>query len=293
MPEAPGRIDRRAARIRFERAAHTYAGASRLEAEVAARMLERLEYVKAVPRRVLDAGCGPGRDSKGLAARYPGAQQIALDFSLGMLRAATSRGLLGRLFGGPAPQPLCADMARLPLATASVGLVWSNMALHWVEDPLGALREFHRVLQADGLLMLSTLGPDTLRELRAAAGEARMHRFADMHDIGDMLVAAGFSAPVMDMERLTIMYPAGEALLADLRASGQTCALASRSRGLSGRRFRAALTEGLATQQRDGALPVTYEVLYGHAWKPAAARTADGRTIVQFARAPGGVARGR
>jgi len=293
VPEAPGLIDRRAVRARFERAAPSYAGASRLEAEIGARMLQRLQYVKLAPRRVLDAGSGPGREAKALARRYPGAPQIALDISLGMLRAAARRGVLGRWFGGPAPQPVCADFARLPLATASVGLVWSNMALHWAAEPLAALREFHRVLQTESLLMLSTLGPDTLSELRAAAGETRVHRFADMHDIGDMLVAAGFSAPVMDMERVTIVYPDGETLFGDLRASGQTCALAARSRGLAGRRFRVALTERLAAQRRDAGLPVTYEVLYGHAWKPAPARAADGRAIVQFARAGGAAASGR
>jgi malonyl-CoA O-methyltransferase len=287
VPESPGSLDRRALRARFERAAATYAGASRLEAEVAARMLERLQYVKAAPRRVLDAGCGPGREAKDLARRYPGAQQIALDISLGMLRAATRRGMLARLIGARAPLAVCGDVARLPLASASVGMVWSNMTLHWASEPLAALREFHRVLEGEGLLMLSTLGPDTLRELRAAAGEERVHRFADMHDIGDMLVAAGFSAPVMDAERLTIVYSGAEALLADLRKSGQTSALAARRRGLAGRGFRAALLERLAAQQRESGLPITFEVVFGHAWKSVPATAADGRAIVRFARAGG------
>lgn len=251
------------------------------------RMLERLQYVKAAPRRVLDAGCGLGRELKGLARRYPGAQQVALDISCGMLRSAARRGVLRRLFGGRAPLAVCGDIGRLPLATASVGMVWSNMALHWAGEPLAALREFHRVLESEGLLMLSTLGPDTLRELRAAAGEARVHRFADLHDIGDMLVAAGFSAPVMDAERLTIVYPGGEALLADLRASGQTSALAARPRGLAGRGFRSALLERLGAQRREAGLQVTFEVVYGHAWKPAPAQTGDGRAIVRFARGGG------
>lgn len=285
MPEATGVLDRRAVRARFERAAPTYAGATRLEAEVACRMLERLQYIKAVPRRVLDAGCGAGRDSKSLARRYPHAQQIALDISVGMLRAAARRSLLERLLGQPAPRAVCGDIARLPLASGSIGMVWSSMVLHWAGDPLAVLREFHRVLGSEGLLMLSTLGPDTLRELRAAAGEARVHRFADMHEVGDMLVAAGFSAPVMDAERLTIVYPGGEALLGDLRASGQTCALAARPRGLAGRAFRATLLKRLAAQRGDAGLAVTFEVVYGHAWKPAAAKTADGRAVVRFARA--------
>ena len=278
-------LDARAARRHFERAAGSYAKASRLEAEIGARMLERLDYVKLAPRRVLDAGSGPLRDARLLARRYREAQVIALDYSPAMLRAGRRR--FG-FFEGNSPKAVGGDFARMPLPAASVELAWSNMALHWATDPLAALREFHRVLAVDGLLMFSTLGPDTLAELREAAGAGRVHAFADMHDLGDMLVAAGFAEPVMDMERLTIVYEDGAALLADLRASGQTCALAGgegeKRRGLSGRGFLAALQARLAAQLRDGKLPVSFEVVYGHAWKAPLRRAADGSAIVQFAR---------
>jgi malonyl-CoA O-methyltransferase len=276
----PAAVDARLARRRFERAAASYAGASRLEAEIGARMLERLDYMKLSPRRILDAGSGPGRDGGPLAKRYPQAQVIALDFSRRMLRQR--RGVLSRLLAGNEKHSLCANFERLPIAPAGVGMVWSNMALHWAADPLAALREFHRVMQTDGLLMFSTLGPDTLAELRQAAGAARVHEFADMHDLGDMLVASGFAEPVMDMERLTLVYADGAALLADLRASGQTSARADRARGLAGRGFLAALHAGLAAQLREGKLPVSFEVVYGHAWKAAPKRTADGRSVVRF-----------
>ena len=244
-------------------------------------MMERLDYVKLAPRRVLDAGSGPVRDARALAKRYRKADVFALDFSRAMLHAGRPR---LRFFERRPPKPVCADLLRLPLASAAIGLVWSNMALHWVADPIAALREFHRVLAVEGLLMFSTLGPDTLAELRSAAGEARVHAFADMHDLGDMLVAAGFAEPVMDMERITMVYADGEALLTDLRASGQTCALTGRARGLSGRRFRATLVEKLAAQRRAGKLSVSYEVVYGHAWKAAPRQLEDGRAIVQFKR---------
>lgn len=280
MPE-PALIDARLARRRFERAAAGYAEASRLESEIGARMLERLDYVKLAPRRVLDAGSGP--PLRALGRRYPAAEVIAFDFALAMLRSGKKRFLERN-----PPKPVCGDLLRLPFAPASVDLVWSNMALHWVADPLSALREFHRVLAPDGLLMFSALGPDTLAELRAAAGAERVHAFADMHDLGDMLLAAGFAEPVMDMERLTLVYADGAALLADLRASGQTSARADRPRGLAGRRFLASLHARLAQHARDGKLPVSFEVVYGHAWRAparrAANRTADGRSIVQFER---------
>jgi malonyl-CoA O-methyltransferase len=273
-------LDSRIARRHFERAAGSYAGSSRLEAEIGGRMLERLDYIKMVPRRVLDAGSGPLRDARLLGKRYRGAQVLPLDFSPGMLRAG--RGWFDSFRNKTS---ICADLARLPLAHEAIDLVWSNMALHWAADPLAVMREFHRVLAVDGLLMFSTLGPDTLVELREAAGAARVHAFADMHDLGDMLVAAGFAEPVMDMERVTLVYADGAALLADLRASGQTCALSARSRGprgLAGRGFRSALEARLEAHRREGKLPVSYEVVYGHAWKAAPKRTADGRSVVRF-----------
>ena len=277
IPRGNASIDARAARRRFDRAARSYADAARLEAEIGARMLERLDYIKLEPQRVLDAGSGPPQRT--LGRRYRQAQVIALDFALAMLRMEKKK-----LFEKNPPRRVAGDLARLPIAAGAIDLVWSNMALHWVADPLAALREFHRVLAVGGLVMFSTLGPDTLAELREAAGAARVHRFADMHDLGDMLVAAGFADPVMDMEKLTIQYASGAALLADLRASGQTHAAATRARGLSGARFRAALEQRLAAQRRgaDGKLAVSFEVVYGHAWKAAPKRAADGRSIVQF-----------
>jgi malonyl-CoA O-methyltransferase len=271
-------IDARAARRRFDRAAATYVAAARLETEVGARMLERLDYVRLSPQRILDAGCGPAPQAAALGKRYPGAQLLGADFSLPMLRQARSVGWLARLRGVRRPVAVCAALGRLPFAAGSVQLLWSNMALHWVDEPRAALQEFQRVLAPEGLLMFSTLGPDTLKELRAAAGDARVHRFADMHDLGDWLVAAGFAAPVMDMETLTLEYRDVPALLAELRASGQTSARADRPRGLAGRRLRAELA-------RAGPR-ASCEVVYGHAWKVAPRKTADGRSIVQFDRLP-------
>ena len=234
-------------------------------------MLERLDYVKLYPARILDAGSGPPQRT--LAKRYPSAAIIALDFSLDMLRSARSwRDLFRKNLS------VCGDMQRLPLADASVELVWSNMALHWLAEPLAALREFERVLAPEGLVMFSTLGPDTLKELRVAAGPDRVHAFHDMHDLGDMLVAAGFSAPVMDMEMLTLAYPAADGLLSDLRSSGQTSARSDRPRGLTGKGFAARLRAGLASQ-------ASFEVVYGHAWKRSAVGE-SAKTIRIFKRMP-------
>ena len=250
-PKIDRRIDRIAARRRFERAAATYEKSSSLESEVATRLLERLDYVKLAPRRILDAASGPPR--RALGNRYPGARVIALDFALGMLRPRGFR-FFRKNFS------VCADVERLPIAAQAVDLVWCNMALHWLSDPLPAFREFARVLAPGGLVMFSALGPDTLKELRAAAGASRVHAFIDMHDLGDMLLAAGLSAPVMDMELLSFTYKDSSTLLSDLRASGQTSARADRPRGLAGRGFGETLRAGLAAR-------ATFEVVYGHAWK--------------------------
>jgi malonyl-CoA O-methyltransferase len=259
-------IDRGAARGRFSRAARTYEKASRLEAEVAARMLERLDYVKLDPRRVLDAGSGPPR--RLLARRYAKAEVLYLDYSLAMLSQVKS------IFRKP--RSICADMGSLPLADGTMDLVWSSMALHWAADPAAALREFHRVLRPNGLVMFSTLGPDTLKELRAAAGGERVHAFLDMHDLGDMLVGAGFAAPVMDMEMIEIEYRT-QTLVTDLRLSGQTNARADRPRGLVGR--------GFAQRLREVPARATFEVVYGHAWRPEKLDE-NAKTIRVFKRMP-------
>ena len=176
------------------------------------------------------------------------------------------------------PKALCADLAKLPLADGSIDLVWSNMVLHWLADPLAALRELHRVLGAEGLLTFSTLGPDTLKELRGAAGARRVHHFIDMHDIGDMLLAAGFGSPVMDMEMIELAYQTPAQLLDDLRASGQTLARADRARGLHGRAFADKLRAGLSGR-------ATFEVVYGHAWINRKANQ-EAKTVRVFKRMP-------
>jgi len=277
VAEPPGDIDRRTARRRVERAAATYARTAKLEAEIGARMLERLDFVRIEPRRILDAGSGAAREARALAARYRRAAVVALDFSVAMLRQTRGRRRLRDLVaGGARPLAVCGELGRLPLVSESIGMVWSNMALHWIAEPIGVLREFHRVLEPGGLLMFSTLGPDTLKELREVAGGRRVHRFMDMHDVGDRLVAAGFADPVMDMELITVRYSGPGALIDELRLTGQTNALRERPKGLSGRRFFAQLQAGLSARMQGERLPVSWEVVYGHAWKGAKRRQPSG-----------------
>lgn len=286
-PPGAAAIDRRAARRASSRAAGTYAGAAVLAREVEARMLERLQYIKLAPQRVLDAGCGDGHGARRLAEVYADAQLLGLDFAYPMLRAARSRGAwLRRALARERVAYLCADFAALPLAAASVDLAWSNLALHCAGDPLPALKELRRVLKVGGLLMFSCYGPDTLKELRSAFaardGAAHVHGFVDMHDLGDMLSACGYGAPVMDMEVITLTYADADALFSDLRATGQTNALAGRRRGLTGKGVFSAMRAAYANLRRDGRLPASFEIVYGHAWKPQPRLAEDGRAIVRL-----------
>ena len=287
-------LDAATVRRRFARAAASYAAASRVEAEAGVRLLERLAMMKVEPRRVLEAGCGPGRETAALARRFRDARILLVDFALPMLELARrAPGARPRLWRRPRAAAVCAVLERLPFAPASVELVWCNMVLHWLADPEPVLAEFARVLAPGGLLMLSTLGPDTLAELRAAAGEARVHRFYDVHEVGDRLLAAGFADPVAEVERITLVYADGEGLLSDLRASGQSCALAARARGLAGRGFLARLQSGLEKARGGGRFAVTYELVFAHGWKREPVRAARSeRAPVRFHGARAGAKRG-
>jgi malonyl-CoA O-methyltransferase len=293
----PFAIDSRAVRRQFARAASTYDASAVLQREVGARMMERLDLIRLTPSVILDAGCGTGEALPELAARYPQSRRVALDVALPMLLAARERIRAGRslverllsALGGRAPGSpslICGDVAALPFATGSFGLVWSNLALQWVAEMPRAIAELHRVLEVGGLVTFTTFGPDTLKELRAAfaAVDAHPHvaRFTDMHDIGDLLVQTGFADPVMQMEMLTLTYPDARSLARELRAIGATNATTGRRRGLTGRRrFERALAGLEAARHR---IPATFEVIYGHAWKAAPRRTPEGHAIVTFER---------
>ena len=250
-------------------------------------MLERLQYIVLDPGRILDAGCGDGRGADLLAERYPRAQVLGLDFALPMLQAARSRDPWARrVLKRARVDYLCADIASVPLSAASIDLAWSNLTLHCTGDPQPALKELRRVLTVGGLLMFSCYGPDTLKELKSAFaahdGEAHVHDFIDMHDLGDMLSTCGYSAPVMDMEVITLTYADVDTLLADLRATGQQNAHAGRRRGCSGKGVLGAMRAAYENLRRDGRLPASFEIVYGHAWKPAQRLTDDGRSVVRL-----------
>jgi malonyl-CoA O-methyltransferase len=275
---------RASVRRAFSRAAGHYDEHAFLQREIGARLLQHLEGLRIEPARILDLGCGTGSAFAPLRERFGKARIVGIDLALPMLMHARARGSWWQRWRGEAPSLACADAEALPLANASQQMVHSNLTLQWC-DPARAFAEAARVLSAEGLVIFSTFGPDTLKELRAACAAAgapdRVNAFVDMHDLGDALVHAGFADPVMDMEVLTLEYASVERLVRDLKGISAT-ALTAPGAGLGARgRWRRVVAE-YERLRRDDALPATYEVVYGHAWKPAPRVDDAGRAIMRF-----------
>lgn len=253
----------------FDRRASVFDDCAFIEPMLRERLLERLALVRLAPRRILDLGCGTGQGAFALARRYRGARVVAADLSAGML-AAMRRQRPWRL--RRRVRPLLCEAGRLPLADASIDLVFSSLMLHWHADPAAVFTEVRRVLRPEGLLLFNTFGPDTLRELRSAFSQTDRHAhvnlFIDMHDLGDALQRAGLSSPVMDVETLSVSHANAAALWRDLRATGAGNTLSGRPRGLKGRQWHTRLLAALEQSRHDGQLRTTLEVVYGHAWAP-------------------------
>ena len=296
---APEPVDVSLLRKRFDRAAATYAEAAVVQREVGNRLLERFDIMRIAPSVVLDVGCGPGTHTVALAERFPDATVIAIDQSSAMVARAVpvspKQGWLARLssIGGSArkgeTRGLVADMNLLPLPREHANVLWSNFALQWANDLPALFIEWNRILKVGGVMMFTAPGPDTLIELRRAISRDEteadkfVQRFTDLHDIGDMLVHAGFADPVMDMEVITLEYATTDALWRDLKAQGASNAMRTRSRGLMTPRKLRSIEVALDAGRRDGGpIRVSVEVIYGHAWKIAPKKTAEGHGIVRL-----------
>jgi len=287
-------LDKKSVRAAFARAAARYDAAAVLQREIADRLLARLDYMRIAPQRILDLGCGTGYAIGLLGKRYPAARLTGLDLAHAMTATAQARTQprlpfgLGRHLSRN--RFINADAESLPFADKSFDLVFSNLALQWC-DPDAVFRECRRVLHPGGLLLFSTFGPDTLKELRAAwravDSSQHVHTFLDMHDIGDALVRARFADPVMDVEPLTLTYADVPGVLRDLKAIGAHNAATARHATLTGKTHFARFVQAYEIfRQTDGRIPASYETVYGHAWAPSAMSTspANGTTVVRFDR---------
>ncbi len=261
-------LEKRSVRTHFERAAGRYDSSARVPRELGARLLEHLDPVRIHPLRVLDLGAGTGDLTGALCKRYRRSRVVALDLAAAMLRVGRAKTwpLLSR------QQFVCGDAESLPLAAECIDLVFSNATLQWCNNPDLVFSEVLRLLKPGGLFMFSTLGPDTLCELRQSFVRvddlAHVHAFMDMHDLGDALVRAGFADVVMDTARLTAEYKEVGELMRELKSSGASNALANRSRGLTGRGSMKRLARAYEVHRRNGVLPATFEAVFAHAWKP-------------------------
>jgi len=280
-PDGVFRLDRARIRASFERASAGYESAAGLQAQVSAELLERLAAFGFEPRTVLDLGSGTGRVTRELKRRYPRALVIALDLAPGMLREARRHQHLWRRFAR-----VCGDGLRLPLRDASVDLVFSSLMLQWCEPLEVALAQVRRVLQSNGFFAFSTFGRDTLCELRAAWAQAddynHVNHFPDVHELGDSVMRAGLTEPVLDVDRIEIGYADALSLMRDLKAIGAHNVTAGRSRALAGRARLERMQAAYESCRREDRLPATFEIIYGASWGAA------GR---QAAPAIGGVAR--
>jgi malonyl-CoA O-methyltransferase len=266
-------LDPRLVRRSFDGASATFDANAAVHGELRQRLLERLDVVRLQPKLVLDLGAGTGHAARALQDRYRSAYVVAVDLSEGMLRQARRQQRLLKRFGRVAADAHC-----LAFKSASVDLAFSNLMLQWCADPDRVFQELARVLKPQGLLTFTALGPDTLRELRTLWAEidaaVHVHRFIDMHDLGDALMRAGFAEPVMDTERLTVTYRDIDSLLSELAGSGSSNIAHGRPRGLIRARL-GALRDKYERLRVDARLPVTLEVVYGHAWATGQRRRAQ------------------
>jgi len=249
----------------FDRAADTYSALAVLQKEVAERMLQRLELMVMQPAVILDVGCGPGLLLPKLQQCYPNSQLIGVDLSHSMLFQAKQQ---------QSTRGLCqCSMGELPFDDNSVDFIFSNLVLHWHDDIQRVLLEWRRVLKPEGLLMFSTVGPDTLKELRTAwqrvDGFQHVNEFMDMHDLGDLLLQTQFIDPVLDIEYFELLYPDVHSLLKELHGLGVKNINGKRNRGLTAKSSLATLNDAYNDFRNEkNKLPATYEIVYGHAWGP-------------------------
>jgi malonyl-CoA O-methyltransferase len=268
-------LDKNRVRASFDAAAEHYDEVAVLQREIANRILERLDLVKLQPHTILDIGAGTGVATHALSIRYKKSHVIAFDLAPNMLRHARQRGnffhklMTKRGF-------ICGDAEYLPFADNSIELIFSSSTLQWCSDLDHTFSELKRILKPGGLLMFSTFGPDTLKELRQSwqAADAdsnesiHVHDFIDMHDIGDAMIRAGLADPVIDVENFTLTYPDAYQLMRELKTLGAHNVASDRRHTLTGKTRVKNMVAAYETLRINGSLPATYEVVYGHAWMP-------------------------
>ncbi|MDY3330692.1 MAG: methyltransferase domain-containing protein [Pelistega sp.] len=268
-------------------------GARFLLDEIAQRMLDRLQYIRITPTKIIDMGCGPGLRVDALREKYPKADYVGVDSCPPFIQVAQAQyapkglgGLWKKLSAQSPAEFLLKDMANTAMPPESAELIWSNLALHWHPSPEQVMAEWRRLLKVGGLCMFSCFGPHTFIELREAVARAGIQTqtmsFVDMHDFGDIMLEHGFIDPVMDQEMLTLTYKTPEKLLADVYQLGGNPST-QRGDGLRGKQWYQHLLTALEEGRKaDGFLHLTLEVAYGHAWRSGTMKGPAGETKISI-----------
>ena len=267
----------------FSAAAGSYRSVNNLQQVVAGRLLERMEYMTLSPGRVLDMGSGPGTSAVLLQKTFPKTGIIEMDLSHGML--LESRRGDRRFFRRRSR--VCGDAEQTALRTSSVDIVFSSLMLQWCNDPDSVFTEVARILKPNGLFIFSSFGPDTLKELRESwravdEGE-HVNTFLDMHDVGDGLMRCGFQNPVLESEYIDYRYNEAHGLMRDLKQLGAQNSNRERRKSLTGKKRMQSMLCEYEKYRHEGKLPVTYEIVYGHAWKaPLELAKKSGENVATF-----------
>lgn len=258
-------LDKQKTRNAFHNAAMEYDSVTAMQRDVGDRLLSRLDFVQQEPEVIADIGAGTGVATGKLIRRYPNASVMALDIAQGMLH-------INKRNNADNP-PVCgvADMHNIPLRSESVGMVFSNLAMQWSNDLLQVLNEYQRILSAGGLLHFATFGPQTLNEFKRSWHKidpqgSHVNQFYSVGDIGDLLIEAGFRDVVVDCEIITLHYPDVVRVMRELKTLGASNRTHGRARMLTGKDKMRQMIAEYENLREDGGVPVTYEVIYGHAW---------------------------
>ena len=244
-------------RLSFNKAALIYNGNAFLQNEIALRLSEKLNVISTDPKITIDLGAGTGLLTKNLLQKLPNSKIISIDFAQQTLQSNSAK------------FKVCADANQLPFPDKSIDLIASNLMMQWCTNLESLFNECRRVLKPGGLMLFSTFGPDTLKELKRSwsvvDSKPHVNTFTDMHDIGDQILQSGFNSPVMEMETLTLTYDKAIDLMRDLKGIGAQT-VRNRSKSLTGKNKLNKIIEIYEAYRKDGKLPATYEVIYGHAW---------------------------
>ncbi len=258
----------------FSARAKSYDHFAKIQKVVNERMIDRLDMINYFPKTILDLGCGTGLLSNLLRKKYDNAKIISVDFSFDMLNACKEKKLNTSL--------LCADIEDLPMKSMSFDLIISNFTLHWCQNLQKILYNVQNCLSEKGIFFFSTLGPDSLNEIKEAFLKIDninpVNNFIDMHHYGDMLNELGFIDPVMDLENITLKFDDFFGAINSIRKIGANVSIDKPKKPLTKNEVNTIINS--FPKSLDNKYPLTYEVIYGTAWAKKSMSHDDSKVVI-------------